>query len=91
MPQGHTIPNAACMQVLNRIREHVGLGAAPAFTHDQISAISGYVGGYSTDMPAEDAAVVAALRPAFDAAAPHLQRLMDDFLPGQGFRGFSGA
>lgn len=79
------------MKVLNKIREHVGLGAAPAFTHDQISGISGYVGGYTADMPAEDAAAVAAVQPAFDAAAPHLQRLMDDFLPGQEFHGFGNA
>lgn len=79
------------MQVLNKIREHAGLGAAPAFTQDQISGISGYIGGYSADMPAEDAAALAALRTAYDAAAPHLQRLMDDFLPGQGFHGFGNA
>lgn len=76
------------VQVLNRIREHVGLGAAPAFTHDQIAGVQGFVGGYSADMPAEDSAALALARAAFDAAAPSLQRLMDVHLPDQQFHGF---
>ena len=76
------------MQALNKIRLHAGLAAASPFTHEQIANVSGFEGGYSAAMAPEDAAAVDSMRAAFDEAAPALQRLMDDFFPGQGFSGF---
>eukprot|EP00892_Ulva_mutabilis_P011466 jgi/Ulvmu1/8692/UM047_0032.1 len=79
------------VQVLNRIRHHVGLNESVPFTADQISNITGFRGGHSMEPAPEDAASVAAMRSAFDAAEPHLQRLMDTYFPDQGFTGFGRA
>lgn len=76
------------MQALNKVLAHTGYQEAAPFTHEQVEAVTGFQGNYSTKLySAEDKETFSELKMFYDRPNEDLQTLMDNYFPSLGFDG----